>query len=257
MTERRISALVFSAVLVLYGVGLTAAGATGALASYVGPRPAAAALAAAGGMLLIGVVALLRERAGRGDARATRGLVIFAVPLLFAGFSLAHTPAEQIALPDIAARIGTPGASAVSPAESVPSRLFAPSEADASPENAAPGALSFGDDTFYADYRALHEQPARYRGDTVVLEGLVHREPRLAPARFYLSRRLMWCCSADAVPLRTLVRADAASLPRDGSWARVTGTVETVTDGERLLPVIRAREIDAPARPEFDFVFPF
>lgn len=255
MTERRISALVFTAVLVLYGAGLTAAGATRALASYVGPRLSAAAIVAAAAMLLIGVVALLRERGGRGDVRATRGLLVFALPLLFAGFSLADTPADQIALPDIASRIGTPGA--VSPAENVPSRLFRSSEAEAAPENVAPGALSFGDDRFYADYRALHGHPARYRGDTVVLEGLVQREPRLAPARFYLSRRLMWCCSADAVPLRTLVHADAASLPRDGAWARVTGTVETVADGERVLPVIRVQQIDYPARPEFDFVFPF
>jgi uncharacterized repeat protein (TIGR03943 family) len=257
VTERRVSALVFAAVLVLYGAGLTAAGAVGALASYVGPRLSAAALAAAAGMLVIGVVALLRERAGQGHVRATRGLVVFAVPLLFAGFSLAHTPAEQIALPEIASRIGARGASAVSPAENVPSRLFGPPEADASPDSAAPGALSFGDDTFYADYTALHEQPGRYRGNTVVLEGLVHREPRLAPSQFYLSRRLMWCCSADAVPLRTLVRADAATLPRGGAWARVSGTVEILIEGDRVLPVIRAEQIDYTARPDFDFVLPF
>jgi uncharacterized repeat protein (TIGR03943 family) len=96
--------------------------------------------------------------------------------------------------------------------------------------------------------------------DPVTITGFVSPEPVGAAKGpgFVLSRFVMSCCAADALPLSVFVRTDEAR-PDYGTWVTVTGThvapPEDLPDGDRPLTeniVLEAEtitEIDQPSRP--------
>jgi uncharacterized repeat protein (TIGR03943 family) len=96
--------------------------------------------------------------------------------------------------------------------------------------------------------------------DPVTLTGFVSPEPVDASvgAGFVLSRFVMSCCAADALPLSVFARTEEAP-PDPGTWVTVTGThvppPDNLPDGDRPLTeniVLEAEtitEIDQPSRP--------
>ncbi len=236
MTERRLVVLIFALILLLYGVGITLAGLTGAMSRYVGPRLTVAATAAAVALLFLGALLLRRELKARSEPRVGGGFLVFMLPMVFGVLSLAHQPLDRIDVSGLSAMSGD----GQELTESLPEDV-----------------LEFDEFNFYNYYTAIHEQPAQVRGMSVVMEGVVRREPRLDSGRFYLTRRLMWCCTADALTLPTLVQTEPGDVPQDAAWVRISGVVDVITTEEGPTPIIRATRVEIADRPDFDFVFAF
>lgn len=69
--------------------------------------------------------------------------------------------------------------------------------------------------------RAVADDQRSLDGVEVELEGIVVNDPALpAGVAFALTRFLVSCCAADAIPLQVAVRGDGAPLP-DDTWVRV------------------------------------
>jgi uncharacterized repeat protein (TIGR03943 family) len=72
--------------------------------------------------------------------------------------------------------------------------------------------------------RALYDVDGSLRGIRVRLVGLVAPDPRAPPGGFLLVRSAMFCCAADAVPMRIHVRGDGSRPPPEDAWVEVMGT---------------------------------
>lgn len=70
--------------------------------------------------------------------------------------------------------------------------------------------------------RALFDEHASLRGVRVRLVGFVAAGHARAPGSFVLVRFAMFCCAADAVPMRVLVLG-AGAAPAPDSWVEVVG----------------------------------
>ncbi len=95
------------------------------------------------------------------------------------------------------------------------------------------------------------ENPALYIGDPVRLSGTVLTSAELPEDQFFLTRLLITCCVADAIPIGILIEASDGGPPPDGTWIRVEGTMDLI--GQTLSqPLVRATAIlpiDPPSQP--------
>ena len=146
------------------------------------------------------------------------------LPIVFGVLSLAHQPLDRVDVSGLSVMSGD----GQDPPESLPDEL-----------------LEFDEFNFYNYYTAIHEQPAQVRGISVVMEGVVRREPRLDSG------------TADALTLPTLVQTEPAGVPQDATWVRIPGVVDVITIDEGPTPFIRATRVEIADRPDFDFVFAF
>lgn len=98
-------------------------------------------------------------------------------------------------------------------------------------------------------------------GEAVDVVGFVYRdEQRLGGGSeqpgFFVSRFTLSCCVADASPVSLLVRhADADSLASD-AWVRVKGRLKVETLGGRQLPVVEAEDIQPVPVPAQPYLYP-
>ncbi len=95
------------------------------------------------------------------------------------------------------------------------------------------------------------ENPAVYIGDPVQLTGTVLTSAELPENQFFLTRLLITCCVADAIPVGILIEASETGIPPDGTWIRVEGTMDLIGP-EFSQPLVRAPAIlpiDTPSQP--------
>ncbi|WP_044478048.1 TIGR03943 family putative permease subunit [Paenibacillus antibioticophila] len=86
----------------------------------------------------------------------------------------------------------------------------------------------------------------------IVLQGFVFREEDMPPDSFALTRFLVMCCTADAVPFGVLARGDEVSALEEDAWIELEGTigVGNVNGEERLqITVDQIRSVEQPASP--------
>lgn len=86
----------------------------------------------------------------------------------------------------------------------------------------------------------------------IVLQGFVFREEDMPPDSFALTRFLVMCCTADAVPFGVLARGDEVSDLEEDAWIELEGTigVGNVNGEERLqITVDQIRSVEQPASP--------
>ena len=91
--------------------------------------------------------------------------------------------------------------------------------------------------------RALYDAGGSLKGIRVRLVGLVAPEP----GGFLLVRFAMFCCAADAIPMRVHIRGARPPPPAEDSWVEVTGTW-------RPAPVRPAIRFDPSMMPTLDAV---
>ena len=99
-------------------------------------------------------------------------------------------------------------------------------------------------DTGAADLSRFAGEPARVRG-------FVYRDERFPTGTFMVSRFLLSCCVADAVPIGLAVRWPEADFLEDDAWVWVSGefSIETFLD-ERVLLLIAAEVVPAEQPPQ-------
>ena len=96
-----------------------------------------------------------------------------------------------------------------------------------------------------------------FAGRTVITEGMVYHEPTLPGEAVVVFRFVIFCCAADALPIRVIVHTDAAGNLENETWVRIQGAVDAGKSGPGEIPVIVAesiKTIPAPA-PEARYLF--
>ncbi len=89
-------------------------------------------------------------------------------------------------------------------------------------------------------------------GQEATLVGFVHREEFLEEDQFILSRFVIICCVADAVPIGMIVRWSRADDIAAGEWVEVNGVLETIPRDDGAVPILvaeRVMPIEAPYQP--------
>jgi uncharacterized repeat protein (TIGR03943 family) len=198
---------------------------TGGYRAYVRPRMSVLLLLA-GFCLLVAAIAALRS-ALAGDAhehRAGRRLdLLVLVPIVL----IAVMPPVPLGAAAAAMRAGALRA----PTRSVFPPLPRPVR----------GAVPLTVSDFVG--RALYDAGGSLKGVRVRLVGLVASEP----GGFLLVRFAMFCCAADAIPMRIHIRGARPPPPAQDSWVEVTGTW-------RPAPVRPAIRFDPIMMPTLDAV---
>jgi putative membrane protein len=96
-------------------------------------------------------------------------------------------------------------------------------------------------------------------GRTVITEGMVFHEPSLPADALMVFRFAIFCCAADALPIRVIVHSDAAGNLKNETWVQVRGVLESGKAGDREIPTIIAdsiKTIPVPS-PENRYLFLF
>lgn len=244
------------AALVLLGLGLFlySRWQGGSLSYYIADRFAPLILAAAAGLLLLGLVLARRPAAAAATAEHGHshgegrhgwlGLLLVAAPMLL-GLALPSRPLGAAAMAGRELRLD--GAGLSSSTVAFERRLRSP--------QAGRNIL----DWLYSFQTA--EDKGSLEGEAVDVIGFVYRDAgRLggadAAASFYVSRFTLSCCVADASPVSLLVRhAGAADLEND-AWVRVRGRLQVETIEGRELPVVEADEVLPVAVPAQPYLYP-
>ena len=94
-------------------------------------------------------------------------------------------------------------------------------------------------------------------GRTVITEGMVFHEQSLPDGAVMVFRFAIFCCAADALPIRVIVHSNASGKLENEAWVKVRGVLESGKSGGRGIPTIIAdsiQTIPAPS-PENRYLF--
>ena len=84
-----------------------------------------------------------------------------------------------------------------------------------------------------------HPDPAAFAGQPADVIGFVYRRPDLPPDTWFVSRFLVLCCVADALPVSLVVYAPGIEV-EDDMWVRVQGHFAAETVGDIVTPLLIA-----------------
>lgn len=89
----------------------------------------------------------------------------------------------------------------------------------------------------------------------ITLKGFVYREEGMDANTFAISRFLMMCCPADAMPFGVLVAGDnAAAFPED-TWVEIEGSIQTTSMNGKNTLRIQAAQIHMIEEPASPYIF--
>lgn len=98
----------------------------------------------------------------------------------------------------------------------------------------------------------LNAYKVYFEGKRLEIGGFVTREKGLNNKQFILSRFLLSCCSADALPYGIIVEADQAKKYKNNTWLEIAGTIKLVNyKGQQQLALVpeRISPLKKPASP--------
>lgn len=117
-------------------------------------------------------------------------------------------------------------------------------------------------ETFSETMDLLWDNPRRFAGRPVVMEGMVFRQNHWPQDLFVTARLSIWCCVDDAAVVGLLTELSRAASPPEGAWIRLRGTLATLDTFDtgqvtmEELPVVRDVTWEAVTEPDFPYVFP-
>lgn len=267
---------IWAGILLAYFILLLATALSGLLARFVEQNLVVAVVISAGVLGTAGALRLIGPATLLADPQ--HGFIVFLFPLAFVALGALYSgPPASVFAGHEASAFTSDGFPAAVPAWSSSAlQLRSPRTAGTQAPPAVPREIStreedpsitdlqtvyFDDELYFRYYSLLYEQPHLFEGRTVVVRGFAGREPSFPGNRFYLARRLLWCCTLDASLLPLLAESDRASVPRTGQWVEIEAVVETTLftagNGATAIPLLRVREIRPIEAPEFEYVFPF
>jgi len=261
---------------------------SGRILSYLHPKavPLAWALAL---FCLLGCLVeawALRRRGSRTGTRLSTGAVAWTLPLLALAFvqegGLSHRaalarglsanvvqiaePAQDSSMEEVPDSLGNyPVTEDSMPALAAPSKTVVPlpeTMRKELPSNVLERLDSIPDADFTGKVSRIWKDPSRWRGHTVVLTGFVTKDATFGAGGFFLTRMLLTCCAADAMPVGFFCQPLGNALP-EGQWIAVVAKVGITSarlDGWRkprtvpILTVLSYAKTEVPGNP---YVYPF
>lgn len=89
----------------------------------------------------------------------------------------------------------------------------------------------------------------------ISLQGFVVRQKGMDDHVFAVSRFLVMCCTADAVPFATLVHSPNVSSIKNDTWVRIDGTIQTAKVNGKEALQIEAGQIQVIKQPASPYIF--
>jgi len=105
-----------------------------------------------------------------------------------------------------------------------------------------------------ADLYDLAEYADKLKGKQVATEGMAAWDEN-DNSRFYLFRFLVVCCVADAQPLAVLVDIKETEMPRQNTWVRVEGLVDTIKVDGQAGVIIRKASVTSIKAPKDPYLY--
>lgn len=103
--------------------------------------------------------------------------------------------------------------------------------------------IDIDDEDFYPWLSELFLHPDRYEGYTITMRGYVFDDKHLGEKGFLLSRYLITCCIADAMPAGVLSVAEG-ELPEKDTWISATGTLQIREVGGQRMPTLNMQHFE-------------
>lgn len=110
-------------------------------------------------------------------------------------------------------------------------------------------------DIFSETVGAIDMYKQQFQGKSITVQGFVYRDVHMQEDAFAVSRFLVMCCTADAIPFGVVVRSANASTFANDTWVQIDGTIQVTTiNGEETLQV-QAEEIQPIEQPASPYIF--
>jgi|CXWL01.1.fsa_nt_gi uncharacterized repeat protein (TIGR03943 family) len=100
------------------------------------------------------------------------------------------------------------------------------------------------------------EDITQFIGQKASVIGFVYFDEILGENRFFVSRFVVSCCSADGFAIAMVVEWDAAATLEQDSWVLVKGSIDSIQLSNRPSPMIVAESVQAVPIPEQPYLFP-
>jgi putative membrane protein len=229
-------------VLLLYGLGafICARFGDGTLLFYVNQRFVPLIFLAALVLIVLSTVSIwfLFDTSKHGHRRiGWSGLALMALPVIL-GVLVAPTPLGGGAL--VNRRVTTVGLGGVSDGTTTVLKV------DPGKRNVLDWVQAF----------SQAPDAAVFTGQEATLVGFVYRDEGCDDDHFLLSRFVIVCCVADAVPVGLPVRWPGAADLAGDQWVEVHGTFEVSEYGGETMPILVADRVTPTERPAQPYLYP-
>ena len=118
------------------------------------------------------------------------------------------------------------------------------------------------EDSLYTMLTRIYEHPRMYRGKVFAMTGFVTPDSIVGKNTFFLSRMMVSCCSADAMPIGFFCEYDLSASLEQNSWVAVTGRIILKdvkfpwNESAMTIPVLKAVEVQPAKKPRMEYVYP-
>lgn len=118
--------------------------------------------------------------------------------------------------------------------------------------------IVFTKDNFYSLITDVYDNPDKYAGRSVEINGFVNKSRKLKNREFIIARLIIFCCAADA-GLGGFI-CDASGIDENFSeneWLRIKGTlVKDFRSGDEIIPVIKIDSFNRIKPEEDPYIYP-
>ena len=118
------------------------------------------------------------------------------------------------------------------------------------------GLINVTDDNFVRAVSAITQSPGLYTGREISMLGFVIRAKDFAPQEFGLTRFIITCCTADAMPGGFILESKEAVDYKDGTWINIRGVMKVDNYDQQVVPVIEVTSIELATQPPDPYVYP-
>ncbi|UOQ45751.1 TIGR03943 family protein [Halobacillus salinarum] len=101
----------------------------------------------------------------------------------------------------------------------------------------------------------LEENPAKFRGKKITIDGFVYREKEFPDTRIVLGRFGVTCCIADASLYGLMAEGDNLQSLKTDSWLQITGTLNEAVINDWSLPLIEIDSVKEMNKPSKAYVY--
>ncbi len=255
MKKWNINELIWFGILVAFSIYLLNLIVSGSILHFIHPKMVKFAIGSFSVFLFLAIYQVLVLINGRSSKELRLGYLLFILPLLF-GFALEPQGLDE----SITMRRSTTIASANHLNESF---IFS--------SNVDPVELLLTDDVLVIDetnfdgaLKQVKNDLEQYSGTRVSISGFIDLQThdQAISNSFIISRLLVTCCAADALPIGLLTTYEGVEDWEEYSWIHVIGTIEQVlyfdpwTNTEYIAPLIHIEYIEEIDRPDVIYVYP-
>lgn len=114
-------------------------------------------------------------------------------------------------------------------------------------------------DNFVATLDQINQNPDRFVGKDIELEGFVFRDKGFQQNRFVTARFMISCCTADAQVVGLLCQYENISQYKTDTWVKISGKIKKIEFNGEQIPAVKVeniKTIDSPSNAQDGYVYP-